>query len=153
VGQTRRSWVSPFTPVSLRLLPPFALRTRRPIWARARGDNLLVGPGTPRGRNADSGASSGLGDRHGGRGSPARSSSEGRARERASLHEMGQGSECGCGRCSKKSWGAWVGDVAGDLGVRACCWSTAGHGEGGADRGVPRCSKREQASEENGSAR
>ena len=27
--------------------------SRRPIWARTRSDNLLVGPGTPRGRNAD----------------------------------------------------------------------------------------------------
>jgi hypothetical protein len=26
---------------------------RQPIWAGARSDNLLVGPGTPRGRNAD----------------------------------------------------------------------------------------------------
>jgi hypothetical protein len=26
---------------------------RQPIWAGARNDNLLVGPGTPRGRNAD----------------------------------------------------------------------------------------------------
>jgi hypothetical protein len=28
--------------------------SRRPIWAGTRSDNLLVGPGTPRGRNADS---------------------------------------------------------------------------------------------------
>jgi hypothetical protein len=34
--------------------PPSRSVSRRPIWARARGDNLLVGPGTPRGRNADS---------------------------------------------------------------------------------------------------
>jgi hypothetical protein len=34
--------VSPLCPVS-----------RRPIWAGTRSDNLLVGPGTPRGRNAD----------------------------------------------------------------------------------------------------
>jgi hypothetical protein len=27
--------------------------SRRPIWAGARGDNLLVGPGTPGFRNAD----------------------------------------------------------------------------------------------------
>jgi hypothetical protein len=36
---------------------------------------------------------------------------------------MERGSECG--RCSKRSWGAWAGDVAGDLGVHArvhaCC--------------------------------
>jgi hypothetical protein len=43
-----------FMPVSLRLLPPSRSVSRRPIWAGARGDNLLVGPGTPRVRNADS---------------------------------------------------------------------------------------------------
>jgi hypothetical protein len=32
-------------------------------------------------------------------------------------------------RCSKGSWGAWAGDVDGDLGVRAR-WSTVVHGEG-----------------------
>jgi hypothetical protein len=41
-------------------------------------------------------------------------------RERASLRETGRGSECGCVWCSKGSWGAWVGDVTRDLGVRAC---------------------------------
>jgi hypothetical protein len=40
-------------------------------------------------------ASDGLGDRHGGRRSLASVSDESRARERVSLHEMGQGSECG----------------------------------------------------------
>jgi hypothetical protein len=34
--------------------PPSRSVSRRPIWAGARGDNLLVGPGTPRVRNADS---------------------------------------------------------------------------------------------------
>jgi hypothetical protein len=48
---------------------------------------------------------------HSGRGSPASVSGEGRARERVSLREMGQGRESGCGRCSKGSWGAWAGDV------------------------------------------
>jgi hypothetical protein len=44
-------------PVSLRLhFPPSCSVSCRPIWAGARGDNLLIGPGTPRGRNADSGA-------------------------------------------------------------------------------------------------
>jgi hypothetical protein len=41
-----------------------------------------------------------------------------------------------------------LGCVAGDLGVRAqvrACWSTAGRGEGGADRTVPRRSERERA--------
>ena len=47
----------------------------------------------------------GLGDRHEGRGSPARPSGEGIARERARLCKMGRGSECGCGWCSKRSWG------------------------------------------------
>jgi hypothetical protein len=35
------------------VFPPSRSVSRRPIWAGARGDNLLVGPGTPRGRNAD----------------------------------------------------------------------------------------------------
>jgi hypothetical protein len=52
-----------------------------------------------------------------GRGSPARSSGVGRAREEARLCEMGRGSECG--RCSKRSWGAWAGDVVADLSVHA----------------------------------
>jgi hypothetical protein len=34
--------------------PPSCFVSRRPIWAGTRSDNLLVGPGTPRGRNADS---------------------------------------------------------------------------------------------------
>jgi hypothetical protein len=33
--------------------PPSRSVSRRPIWVGARGDNLLVGPGTPRVRNAD----------------------------------------------------------------------------------------------------
>jgi hypothetical protein len=33
--------------------PPSCSVSRRPIRAGTRGDNLLVGPGTPRGRNAD----------------------------------------------------------------------------------------------------
>jgi hypothetical protein len=36
------------------VFPPSRSVSRRPIWAGARGDNLLVGPGTPQGRNADS---------------------------------------------------------------------------------------------------
>jgi hypothetical protein len=35
------------------VFPPSRSVSRRLIWAGARGDNLLVGPGTPRGRNAD----------------------------------------------------------------------------------------------------
>jgi hypothetical protein len=34
--------------------PPSCSVSRRPIWAGARGDISLVGPGTPRSRNADS---------------------------------------------------------------------------------------------------
>jgi hypothetical protein len=34
-------------------LPPSRSVSRRPIWAGARDDNLLVGPGTPRVRNTD----------------------------------------------------------------------------------------------------
>jgi hypothetical protein len=34
--------------------PPLCSVSRRPIWAGTRSDNLLVGPGTPRGRNTDS---------------------------------------------------------------------------------------------------
>jgi hypothetical protein len=33
--------------------PPSCSVSRRPIWVGTRGDNLLVGLGTPRGRNAD----------------------------------------------------------------------------------------------------
>jgi hypothetical protein len=32
---------------------PLCSISRQPIWARTRSDKLLVGPGTPRGRNAD----------------------------------------------------------------------------------------------------
>jgi hypothetical protein len=42
----------PFTPVSF--FPPSCSISRRPIWAGTRGDNLLVGSGTPWGRNTDS---------------------------------------------------------------------------------------------------
>jgi hypothetical protein len=37
----------------LLFLPPSCSVSRRPIWAGTRGDNLLVGPGIPRGQNAD----------------------------------------------------------------------------------------------------
>jgi hypothetical protein len=46
-----------FPPLSLsrsgRLFPPSRFVSRRPIWAGARGDISVVGPGTPRSRNAD----------------------------------------------------------------------------------------------------
>jgi hypothetical protein len=48
-------------------------------------------------------ASGELDDQGGGRGSPARSDGMGRALARAGLHEMRRGSECGCGRCSKRA--------------------------------------------------
>jgi hypothetical protein len=41
-------------PICLSPFPPSCSVSRRPIWAGTRGDNLLVGLGTPRGRNADS---------------------------------------------------------------------------------------------------
>jgi hypothetical protein len=40
-------------PFCLSPFPPSCSVSRRPIWAGTRGDNLLVGPGTPWGRNAD----------------------------------------------------------------------------------------------------
>jgi hypothetical protein len=45
----------------------------------------------------------------------------------------------------KKGLGAWAGDVAEDSGnVHECaCWSTAGRGEGGTDRGGPQRSEGE----------
>jgi hypothetical protein len=60
-----------------------------------------------------------------------------RAQERAKLCEMGRGSECGRGRCSKKELRAWAGDVAEDPGERARVRALVhgGRGEGGADRG------------------
>jgi hypothetical protein len=42
---------------------------------------------------------------------------------------MGRGSECGRGRCSKRRWGAWAGDVARNLGVRARVLVHGGHGK------------------------
>jgi hypothetical protein len=82
--------------------------------------------------------------RHDGHGTPASTSGEGRARERVSLREMRQGRESGCGRCSKGSWGAWAGDMARVLGMRAR-WSMVVHGEGGVNTEVPQCRERERA--------
>jgi hypothetical protein len=48
---TRRPQVSPFA--CLPSFPPSCSVSRRPIWAGTHDDNLLVGPGTPRGRNDD----------------------------------------------------------------------------------------------------
>jgi hypothetical protein len=75
-------------------------------------------------------ASGELDDPGGERGSPARSDGVGRARTGAGPREMRRGSECGCGRSSKRSWGVWAGVVAEDSGDRRECarWSTAGAG-------------------------
>jgi hypothetical protein len=118
----------------------------RPNWLKA-GANRK---NQARGRVSHLGRSSGslgvasdeLEDRHGGRGSPAKLSGMGRAREGAGLCEMGWGSECGRARCSKRG-GAWAGDVAEDSGdVREYArWSTVRRGEGRTDRGGPRRSE------------
>jgi hypothetical protein len=42
------------------LFSPVCSVSRQPIWAGTRNDNLLVGPGTPRGRNADRSVPRGL---------------------------------------------------------------------------------------------
>jgi hypothetical protein len=66
----------------------------------------------------------------GGRESPARSNGVGRAGAGARLREMRRVSECGRGRGSKRSWGAWAGVVAedsGDVRVRVP-WSTTDAG-------------------------
>jgi hypothetical protein len=86
----------------------------------------------------------GLDGRHDRRGTPAKPSGESRARERVSLCEMRQESECGCGQCSKGAGSAWAGDVARDLGMRAR-WSTTVRWEGGADRTAPQRRERERA--------
>jgi hypothetical protein len=57
--------------------------------------------------------SDGLDGRERGRGSPASTSGDDRARERARVCEMRQGRESGCRWDSKRSWGAWAGDVGG----------------------------------------
>jgi hypothetical protein len=82
----------------------------------------------------------------GGRGSPARSDGVGRALARAGLREMRRGSECGCGRHSKR---------AGTCGRTTCprfpatCASAralvhGGRGEGEADSTGPRRGERER---------
>jgi hypothetical protein len=102
-------------------------------------------------------ASSELDDRHGGRGSSARPSGEGIARERARPSGEGIARESEAVRNGtrervrvravlKKELGAWAGVVAGDLSVRArvhACWSTVGRGEGGADKGGPTTQREE----------
>jgi hypothetical protein len=52
-GQTRRSWDFHLSLAPAAFFPPSRSVSRRPIWAGARGDISLVGPGTPRSRNAD----------------------------------------------------------------------------------------------------
>jgi hypothetical protein len=97
-------------------------------------------------------ASNGLDSWHSGHGTPASARGESRVREWVSLCVVRQGRECGCGRCSKGSWGAWAGDMVGVLGMRAH-WSMIVHGEGRADRAVPRCREREGSCGGNGSSR
>jgi hypothetical protein len=54
-GRGTNTKAAGFPPPSLSgcLFPPSRSVSRRPIWAGARGDISLVGPGTPRSRNAD----------------------------------------------------------------------------------------------------
>jgi hypothetical protein len=92
-------------------------------------------------------ASGELDDPHGGRGSPTRSSSVGRARER----ERGYAKwdvevSPGAGGAQKKL-GPWAGEVAEDPGecVRVHArWSTVGAGKAELTGGVPRRSERER---------
>jgi hypothetical protein len=75
-----------------------------------------------------------------------------RERERA-CEKWDGGASAGVGGAQK---GARVHGRATWTRISACvhaCWSTAGHGEGGADRGVPRRSERERPRWGNGSAR
>jgi hypothetical protein len=79
-------------------------------------------------------ASDELEDRHRRRESPAKLSGMGRERERARLCEIGHESECGRGRGLKRSWGAWVGDVAEDSGdARECARAGPRWGAGKAE--------------------
>jgi hypothetical protein len=77
-------------------------------------------------------ASGELDDWGGGHGSPARSDGVGRALARAGLREMRRGSECGCGRCSKRAGThgqtMWPRFPATCASARAR-WSTAGAGK------------------------
>jgi hypothetical protein len=81
----------------------------RPNWLRAGMNRAKRARGgcLTSGRSSGSlGVASGeLDDRGGGRGSPARSDSVGRARAGAGLREMRRGSECGHGRGSKRELG------------------------------------------------
>jgi hypothetical protein len=51
--QAHPPWVQDKTSRGSLFCSPLCSVSRRPIWAGTRNDNLLVGPGTPRGRNAD----------------------------------------------------------------------------------------------------
>jgi hypothetical protein len=90
-------------------------------------------------------ASDELDDRGGGRGSPARSDDVGRALARAGLREMRRGSECGCGRCSKRAGTRgrtmWPRFPVTCASARALVHD--GHGEGGAYSAGPRRRERE----------
>jgi hypothetical protein len=92
-------------------------------------------------------ASSELDDRGGGRGSLARSNGVGRALARAGLREMRRGSECGCGRCSKRAGTRgrtmWPRFPATCTSARALVHG--GHGEHRADSAGPRRRERGRA--------
>jgi hypothetical protein len=51
--QAHPPWAQDNTSRGSLLFPLLCSISRRPIWDGTRNDNLLVGPGTPRGRNAD----------------------------------------------------------------------------------------------------
>jgi hypothetical protein len=51
--QAHLPWAQDNTSRGSLFCSPLCSISRRPIWAGTRNDNLLVGPGTPRGRNAD----------------------------------------------------------------------------------------------------
>jgi hypothetical protein len=51
--QAHPPWAQDNTSRGSPFCSPLCSVSRRPIWAGTRSDNLLVGPGTPRGRNAD----------------------------------------------------------------------------------------------------
>jgi hypothetical protein len=51
--QAHPPWAQDNTSRGSLFCSPLCSVSRRPIWAGTRSDNLLVGPGTPRGRNTD----------------------------------------------------------------------------------------------------
>jgi hypothetical protein len=90
-------------------------------------------------------ASDELDDRGGGRGSPARSDSVGRALVRARQREMRRGRECGCGWCSKRAGtgGRTTWPRLPATGASAHALFHGGREKGGADSAGPRHRERE----------